>query len=103
MTAGNAELSGSRGRSLRRELAASFSLPTWAVLVFFRLQSSLPAIPLVLVGALAAASGRRVRAYARRRFGDPLSAERRENLPAARDDVAGGPKRAVAALGLLVN
>ena len=77
-----------------------FGPPTWAVLVFFRLQSSLDAVPLVLIGALAAASGRLVLAFASRRFRDRLSTERLENLAAARDVVAGGPKRAAAGLGL---
>jgi hypothetical protein len=77
-----------------------FGPPTWAVLVFFRLQSGLDAVPLVLVGALAAASGRLVLAFASRRFRDRLSAERLEHLAAARDVVAGGPRRAAAGLGL---
>jgi uncharacterized integral membrane protein len=81
-------------------LLPAFGPPTWAVLVFFRLQSSLPAVPLVLVGALAAAGGRLVLAYASRRFRTRLSEKRLENLSAARDVVAGGPKRAVAGLGL---
>jgi hypothetical protein len=81
-------------------LLPAFGPPTWAVLVFFRLQSSLAAVPLVLVGALAAASGRLVLAYASRRFRDRLSKQRLENLAAARDVVAGGPKRAAAGLGL---
>jgi hypothetical protein len=38
-------------------LLPAFGPPTWAVLVFFRLQSDLTAIPLVPIGALAAASG----------------------------------------------
>ena len=67
-----------------------FGPPTWAVLVFFRLQSSLDAVPLVLVGALAAASGRLRLAFASRRVRDRLSAERLENLAAARDVIAGG-------------
>jgi hypothetical protein len=41
-------------------LLPAFGPPTWAVLVFFRLNSELPAVPLVLLGALAAASGRLV-------------------------------------------
>jgi len=39
-------------------LLPAFGPPTWAVLVFFRLNSDLPAVPLVLLGAVAAASGR---------------------------------------------
>lgn len=78
----------------------AFGPPTWSVLVFFRLQSSVPAIPLVLIGALAAASGRIVLAFASRHFRDRLSPARREHLAAARDAVVGGPKRALAGLGL---
>jgi hypothetical protein len=40
------------------DLLPAFGPPTWAVLVFFGLQSDMAAVPLVLVGALAAASGR---------------------------------------------
>lgn len=78
----------------------AFGPPTWSVLVFFRLQSHIPAVPLVLIGALAAASGRLVLAFGSRRFRDRLSAERLEHLGAARDAVTGGPKRALAGLGL---
>ena len=41
-------------------LLPAFGPPTWAVLVFFSLDFDLPAVPLVLGGALAAASGRLV-------------------------------------------
>ncbi len=68
--------------------------PTWAVLVFFRPWSDLAAVPLVLIGALAAASGRLVLGYGSRRFRNRLSPERIANLEVARDAVAGGPKRA---------
>jgi hypothetical protein len=81
-------------------LLPAFGPPTWSLLVFFRLQSHIPAVPLVLVGALAAASGRLVLAFASRRFRSRLSAERLEHLAAARDVVSGGPKRALAGLGL---
>jgi hypothetical protein len=81
-------------------LLPAFGPPTWTVLVFFRLQSSLAAVPLVLIGALAAASGRLVLAYGSRGFRRRLSAQRIENLEAAREAVAGGRKRAAAGLGL---
>ena len=81
-------------------LLPAFGPPTWSVLVFFRLQSSLAAVPLVLVGALAAASGRLVLGYASRHFRQRLSRERREHLEAARDALAGGRKRGIAGLGL---
>jgi membrane protein YqaA with SNARE-associated domain len=81
-------------------LLPAFGPPTWAVLVFFRLQSSLPAVPLVLIGALAAASGRLVLATVSRRLRHHLSKQRVEHLEAARDAILGGRKRAVAGLGL---
>jgi membrane protein YqaA with SNARE-associated domain len=74
--------------------------PTWAVLVFFRLQSSLAAVPLVLLGAVAAASGRLLLAYASRRFRRRLSEQRIDNLEAVRDAVGGSRKRAATGLGL---
>lgn len=81
-------------------LLPAFGPPTWSLLVFFRLQSHIPAVPLVLVGALAAAGGRLVLAYTSRRFRGHLSAERLENLAAVRDALAGGRKRTLAGLGL---
>lgn len=81
-------------------LLPAFGPPTWSLLVFFRLQSQIPAVPLVLIGALCAASGRLVLAFASRRFRDHLSAERLDHLTAARDALAGGRKRAAAGLGL---
>lgn len=53
-------------------LLPAFGPPTWTLLVFFRLQSSLAVAPLVLIGVLAAASGRLVLAYASRRLRDRL-------------------------------
>src|SRR5450755_1854275 len=81
-------------------LLPAFGPPTWAVLVFFRLQSDLAAIPLVLVGAAAAAGGRLALAYGSRRYRNRLSPKRIASLEAARDAIAGGPKRAAAGLAL---
>lgn len=81
-------------------LLPAFGPPTWSLLVFFRLQSDVPAVPLVLIGAVAAASGRLLLACASGRFRDRLSAERVEHLGAARDAILGGRKRALAGLGL---
>ena len=78
----------------------AFGPPTWAVLVFFRLQSNLAAVPLILIGALSAASGRLLLAYASRHFRERLSRDRRKHLEAARQAISGGPKRALAGLGL---
>jgi membrane protein YqaA with SNARE-associated domain len=81
-------------------LLPAFGPPTWAVLVFFRLQSNLAAIPVVLIGALAAAGGRLVLAYGSRRFRSRMSEQRIENLKAVRDVVGGSRTRAAAGLGL---
>jgi membrane protein YqaA with SNARE-associated domain len=81
-------------------LLPAFGPPTWAALVFFRLNSDLPAMPLVLLGALAAASGRLVLAKAARRFRRRFSPERRENLQAAEELLVGNRAKAAAGLGL---
>ena len=81
-------------------LLPAFGPPTWAVLVFFRLNSDLPAVPLVLVGALAAASGRLVLAATTRHFRSRFSAKRRANLQAAEEVLVGSRAKAAAGLGL---
>jgi len=81
-------------------LLPAFGPPTWAVLVFFRLNSDLPAVPLVLVGAIAAAGGRLVLASATRRFRGRFSEKRRESLAAAEEVLVGSRTKAAAGLGL---
>jgi membrane protein YqaA with SNARE-associated domain len=81
-------------------LLPAFGPPTWALLVFFRLHSALAAIPLVIVGACAAASGRFILATASTHFRGRLSPQRLQNLEAAREAVTGGRTRTVAGLGL---
>jgi hypothetical protein len=81
-------------------LLPAFGPPTWAILVLFRIQSDLAAVPLVLVGALAAASGRLVLATAAGHLRGRLSPERIDNLDVVRSAVAEGRGRAAAGLGL---
>jgi uncharacterized membrane protein YdjX (TVP38/TMEM64 family) len=81
-------------------LLPAFGPPTWAVLVFLRLNSDLAAVPLVLVGALAAALGRFTLATASRRFRRFMSPKRIASLEAAQDALAGSRGRAAAGLGL---
>src|SRR3954470_12011104 len=81
-------------------LLPAFGPPTWAVLVFFRLNSDLAAVPLILGGALAAASGRLALASGSRRLRGRMSAERLESLAAAQEALAGNRKRALAGLAL---
>jgi hypothetical protein len=67
-------------------LLPAFGPPTWAVLVFFKLNRDLAAVPLVLGGALAAASGRFVLAMAAATCaaGSPGSASRASRPPRRR-------------------
>lgn len=81
-------------------LLPAFGPPTWAVLVFFQVSGDLPAVPLVLGGALAAASGRLALAWGAGRFRGRLSPERLESLGAARDLLAGDRRRAAGGLAL---
>jgi membrane protein YqaA with SNARE-associated domain len=81
-------------------LLPAFGPPTWAVLIFFRLNSDLPAVPLVLLGALAAASGRLVLAKTTRHFRGRFSPKRRENLQAAEELLVGSRAKAAAGLSL---
>ena len=66
-------------------LLPAFGPPTWAALVFLELSWRLSPIPLIAVGACAAAGGRYVLARATGRFAGRLDEERRANLKAAGD------------------
>jgi len=81
-------------------LLPAFGPPTWSILVFFTLNSDLPAAPLVACGALAAASGRFVLANGARRLRPRLSAARRASLDRAQRALSGDRRRATAGLGL---
>lgn len=81
-------------------LLPAFGPPTWAVLVFFSLDFDLPAIPLVLGGALAAAAGRFVLASTSRRLRPHLSVARVEHLDRAQAALSVNRLRAAAGLGL---
>ena len=77
-----------------------FGPPTWALLVFITLEYDLPIVPMVVGGALCAASGRLVLAHASRRFRHRLSAERRASLSAAAGALTRDRRRSAGALGL---
>lgn len=81
-------------------LLPAFGPPTWAVLVFFSLDFDLPAVPLVLGGALAAASGRLVLANGARILRPRLAAARLERLDRARAALSADRRRTVVGLGL---
>jgi len=65
-------------------LLPAFGPPTWSVIVFLELNTDLPLPGLVIVGALAAASGRFTLAHGFRMFGSRISARMRRNLGAVR-------------------
>jgi membrane protein YqaA with SNARE-associated domain len=74
--------------------------PTWAVLVLFRLHRHLDPVALVVLGAVAAASGRLVLAHVAARFAGRLSPERQARLASARERLLRHRAGAVAGLGL---
>jgi uncharacterized membrane protein YdjX (TVP38/TMEM64 family) len=81
-------------------LLPAFGPPTWAVLVFFSLDFDLPAVPLVLGGALAAAAGRFVLASGARRLRPRLAAARLRRLDRAQAALSADRRRTAAGLGL---
>lgn len=72
--------------------------PTWAVLVFFRLNDHLSVVPLVLLGAVAAAVGRLLLALATRRLREHVPAKQKANLEAAGKLLQRDRKRSIAGL-----
>ena len=62
----------------------AFGPPTWTILVLYRFRSDLNPVALVIVGAIAAASGRLVLGYATRALRGKLSEKRRKSLDAMR-------------------
>jgi membrane protein YqaA with SNARE-associated domain len=81
-------------------LLPAFGPPTWAVLVFFSLDFDLPAVPLVIGGALAAAAGRLLLATGARRLRPRFSAARIERLDRAQVALGANRRRTAAGLGL---
>lgn len=81
-------------------LMPAFGPPTWAVLVLFTLNFDLPSAPLVVAGALAAASGRFVLASGARRMRPRLSGARLASLDRAQRRLSGNRPRAAAGIGL---
>jgi uncharacterized membrane protein YdjX (TVP38/TMEM64 family) len=81
-------------------LLPAFGPPTWAVLVFYELRGGLAPVPLVLVGAAAAAAGRLILALAFRRLRGHISERQRANLEAAGKVLGRDRKRSVAGLAL---
>ncbi len=83
-------------------LLPAFGPPTWAVLVFTRLHWHLNPVALVLLGAIAAMSGRYVLARGARHFKGRLPGRMRDNLEAARTLIEGKRVGALALFGVFV-
>jgi uncharacterized membrane protein YdjX (TVP38/TMEM64 family) len=83
-------------------LLPAFGPPTWAVLIFLRLNYDLSAVPLVVVGAVAAASGRFVLATGSRHSRRFLSPKRLTSIEAARDALSGSRRRTFVGLALFL-
>jgi membrane protein YqaA with SNARE-associated domain len=81
-------------------LMPAFGPPTWAVLVLYKLNHDMAALPLVAIGAAAAAAGRLGLAGAFRLLGDRLPERTRRNLDGARHAIAGHAHSRILALGL---
>lgn len=81
-------------------LLPAFGPPTWAVLVFFSLDFDLAPVPLVLGGAVAAASGRFLLATGTRALRPRFSAARLDRLNRAEAALRRDRRRAAAGLGL---
>jgi hypothetical protein len=81
-------------------LLPAFGPPTWALLVFFRFNSDLALVPLVLGGAIAAAPGRLVLAHGARALRSRFSRRRLERLAAARSALTADRRRAAGGLAL---
>lgn len=81
-------------------LLPAFAPPTWSLLVLFKLNWHLNAVALVLLGALAAGTGRYLLARASYRLRNYLSERRRANLEAAGDYLSGHRAGPIVGLGL---
>lgn len=95
-----AELALAAGVVFAVNLLPAFGPPTWALLVFFSIDFDLAPVPLILCGALAAASGRYVLATATRRLRPRMSAARRARIDDVQQALTRNRLRAGAGLGL---
>ena len=81
-------------------LMPAFGPPTWSIIVLYGLNTNLPVPAFVLVGALAAASGRFVLAQAFRQLAGHLPEKTKQNLAAAREALGRRKRNTIIGLGL---
>jgi membrane protein YqaA with SNARE-associated domain len=97
---GLAQLAVAIGVVFAINLLPAFGPPTWAVLVFFTLNFDLPAAPVVLIGALAAATGRFLLASGARRLRPRFSKNRLDHISRIQAAAVANKRRSAAGLGL---
>jgi membrane protein YqaA with SNARE-associated domain len=97
---GLAQLAVAIGVIFAINLLPAFGPPTWAVLVFFTLSFDLPAVPMVLLGALAAATGRFLLASGTRRLRPRFSKNRLDHISRVQAAAIANKRRSAAGLGL---
>ncbi len=81
-------------------LMPAFGPPTWSVIVVFGINTKMSAVPLVLVAASAAASGRFLLAHAFRLLARHVSEKTKRNVAAARAAFERKKRNSMIALGL---
>lgn len=81
-------------------LMPAFGPPTWSVIVIYSIDTRMPAPAIVLVAALAAASGRFVLAHAFRLLSSLVSEKTKKNVAAARAAFERKKRNSMIALGL---
>lgn len=81
-------------------LMPAFGPPTWSVIVMYSIDTRMPVPALVLVAALAAASGRFLLAHTFRLLARHVSEETRRNVAAARSAFERKKRNSMIALGL---
>jgi len=83
-------------------LLPAFGPPTWTLLVFFKFNTDIPMMALVVGGALAASSGRFILATASRKFRHRFSEERIARLEAEREFLERDRRFAIGGLAVFV-
>lgn len=80
----------------------AFGPPTWSIIVLYGLNTHLPVLDLVIVGALASASGRLLLAHGFRLLGKYVPAKTRENLEAAHALLLSRKRNLIVGMGLFL-
>lgn len=83
-------------------LMPAFAPPTWTALVFFRLNTELQAIEIIIMGALCAGTGRFLLGYVTGLLRNRINAKSRENLQAAEKVLTRNTSRKLMTLALFI-